>query len=136
MSSSVPDLPEDEIISQVLFGKSTSQLSATEAAQLAASVAQLTGQAGGADGVLGRVRTTLGIDVLRFESDDSGGSSSPSVAAGKYVSQDVYIGAKQGTEVESGTAEVEVDLTPNISIESEVGQEGQSEVGVKFKWDY
>jgi translocation and assembly module TamB len=134
--TSVPELPEDEIVSQVLFGKSTSQLGAIEAAQLAASVAELTGQAGGASGILGRVRSTLGIDVLRLESGETDDSSTPDVAAGKYLSDDVYIGAKQGTEVDSGSAEVEVELTPNISIGSEVGQQGQSEVGIKFKWDY
>ena len=134
--SSVPELPEDEIISQVLFDKSTSQLGAVEAAQLAASVAELTGQAGGAGGILGRVRSTLGIDVLRLESSEADDSSTPDVAAGKYLTDDVYIGAKQGAEADSGSAEVEVELTPNISIESEVGQQGQSQVGVKFKWDY
>jgi translocation and assembly module TamB len=132
----VPELPDDEIVSQILFGKSTSQLSAIEAAQLAASVAELTGQAGGVSGILGRVRSTLGIDVLRLESSETDDSSTPDVAAGKYLTDDVYIGAKQGTEVDSGSAEVEVELTPNISIGSEVGQQGQSEAGVKFKWDY
>jgi translocation and assembly module TamB len=133
--ASVPELPEDEIISQVLFGKSTSQLSTAEAVQLAASVAELTGQGGGATGILGRVRSTLGVDVLRLESGDDD-STTPDVAAGKYLTEDVYVGAKQGAAADSGTAQVEVEITPHISIESEVGQEGQSEVGVKFKWDY
>ncbi len=133
--TSVPELPEDEIISQVLFGKSTSQLSTVEAVQLAASVAELTGQGGGATGILGRVRSTLGIDVLRLEAGDED-RTTPDVAAGKYLTEDIYVGAKQGADADSGTAEVEVEITPNISIESEVGQEGQSEIGVKFKWDY
>ena len=133
--TSVPELPEDEVISQVLFGKSTSQLSAVEAAQLASSVAEITGQGGGVTGILGRVRSTLGIDVLRLESSETD-DSTPGVAAGKYLSEEVYIGATQGAETDSGTAEVEVEITPNISIGSEVGQEGQSDVGVKFKWDY
>jgi len=134
--ASVPELPQDEVISQLLFGKSTSQLSAVEAAQLAASVAEMTGQAGGANSLLGRVRNTLGVDVLRLESDASGDSTSPSVAAGKYLGDDVYVGAKQGTDTDSGAAEVEVELTPNVSVQSEVGQQGDSKVGVKFKWDY
>jgi len=134
--SSVPELPEDEIISRVLFGKSTGQLSAVEAAQLAASVAELTGQSGGASGILGRIRSTLGVDVLRVESTESGDSTTPEVAAGKYLTDDVYIGAKQGADSDSGSAEIEVELTPNISIGSSVGQQGQSEVGINFKWDY
>jgi translocation and assembly module TamB len=134
--SSVPELPEDELISRVLFGKTTAQLTAIEAAQLAASVAELTGRAGGAGGILGRIRTSLGVDVLRIETSDTGDSTTPDVAAGKYLTEEVYIGAKQGASADSGSAEIEVELTPNISIESEVGQQGQSKVGVKFKWDY
>lgn len=134
--TSVPELPEDELISRVLFGKTTAQLTAIEAAQLAASVAELTGQAGGAGGILGRIRTSLGVDVLRIETNEAGGTTTPDVAAGKYVTEDVYVGAKQGATPESGSAQVEVELTPNISIQSEVGQQGQSQVGVQFKWDY
>ena len=73
--------------------------------------------------------------MLRLESGDDD-STTPDVAAGKYLTDAVYVGAKQGSAADSGTADVEVEITPNISIESEVGQEGQSEVGVKFKWDY
>ena len=32
--------------------------------------------------------------------------------------------------------EIEDELTPNISIGSSLGQQGQSEVGINFKWDY
>jgi autotransporter translocation and assembly factor TamB len=112
--ASVPELPEDEIISQVLFGKSRSQLSTAEAVQLAASVAELTGQGGGATGILGRVRSTLGVDVLRLESGDDD-STTPDVAAGKYLTEDVYVGAKQGAAADSGTAQVEVEITSRSS---------------------
>ena len=39
--SSVPELPQDEIVSRMLFHKSTSQLSTGEAVHLAAAVATL-----------------------------------------------------------------------------------------------
>ena len=44
--SSNPALPQDEILSQVLFGASASQLSGLEAAQLASAVAGLSGGGG------------------------------------------------------------------------------------------
>ena len=46
---STPSLPQDEILARVIFGKSASQLSALEAAQLAASLAQLAGGQAGFD---------------------------------------------------------------------------------------
>lgn len=133
--SSDPVLPRDEIVSRMLFGKSTTQLSALEAVQLAAAVAELSGAAGSRS-FLDIARGKLGIDVLRVESVGEGDETTPAVSAGKYVSEDIYLGVKQGTTAESGSVEVEVELTPNISLKSEVGQTGQSNLGVRFKWDY
>mgnify|MGYP000441555210 CR=1 FL=1 len=129
--SSVPPLPEDAILSQLLFGKDPSQLGGLEAAQLGAAVAELT-QGGGGPGILDRVRGALGVDVLRL--GGSGGGAA--VTAGTYVTQDVFVGVEQGLTPESGNVQVELGVTDNISVESNVGREGQSEVGVKFKWDY
>ena len=129
--SSSPALPQDEIVARLLFGRSTTKLSALEAVQLAAAVGELTGQTGG-PGILDFTRDTLGVDVLKVEGGDGGAA----VSAGKYLRKDVYVGVKQGTTADSGAVEVEVEVTPNISIESEVGQTGDSNVGIKFKWDY
>lgn len=131
--SSIPALPQDEIVAQMLFGKNTSQLSSVEAIQLAQAVAELSGQGGSGGGVLDFTRNLLGLDVLRVESDATGG---PAVGAGKYVTDNVYVGVKQGTAAGSGTVGVEVELTPNISLKSDVGQTGESDIGVNFKWDY
>jgi autotransporter translocation and assembly factor TamB len=131
--SSVPELPQDEILARVLFDKSASELSTTEALQLAAAVAELTGKGG--DSALETARELLGVDVLRLEASEDG-SATPSVAAGKYVADNVYVGVKQGATATSSAVEVEVELTPNISVGSEMGQDGTSNVGIQFKWDY
>jgi translocation and assembly module TamB len=131
--SSVPDLPEDEIVSHVLFGKSTAKLDAFEAVQLTSAVSELSG---GGGGVLDGMRSALHVDVLRLGTNGADGAAAPNVSAGKYVTEDVYIGVQQGTTVTSGAVEAEVELTPNISIESGVGQTGDSNIGIKFKWDY
>lgn len=133
--SSSPSLPQDEIVSRVLFDKSTSKLSAYEAAQLALAVAELSGK-GGAGGIMDFARKTLGVDVLQVESVETEKGSQPVVGAGKYVTDDVYVGVKQGATAESSSVGVEVELTPHISVESDVRRDGQSDVGVKFKYDY
>lgn len=133
--TSVPTLPRDEIIARVLFGKSTAQLSAVEALQLASSAAELSGSGFGAAGVLDFTRDLIGVDVLNVDTSDAeaGGAE---VRAGKYVSDGVFVGVKQGTTPQSSSVEVEVELTPNISLQSDVGQSGEGNLGVKFKWDY
>lgn len=132
--SSVPDLPQDEIIAKMLFNKSAAGLSPIEAVQLAAALAELSG--GGGGGVMDFARKTLGVDVLRVESDGTGSDASPALNVGKYVSDGVYVGVKQGITPESSSVGVEVEITPNISVDSNVRQSGASETGVKFKLDY
>jgi translocation and assembly module TamB len=132
--SSSPDLPQDEIVSRLLFGKTTTQLSALEAAQLATAAAELSGTGGG--GILEGMRRSLGVDVLRIETVGDGDAASAGIAAGKYVTEDIYLGVTQGTAAESGTVEVEVEVSPHIFIDTEVDQTGESNVGIKFKWDY
>jgi len=133
--SSSPALPQDEIVSRVLFDRSTAQLGALEAAQLAAAVSELTG-AGGGLGPLDFARSLLGVDVLRIETAEPGTAGGPEVEAGKYVSDDVYVGVKKGVADDAGAVGVEIELTPNISVESETGTTGESDLGIKFKWDY
>src|SRR3546814_10753554 len=76
----------------------------------------LTGQGGGAD-VLGFARRTLGVDVLRVETAED---NSPALEVGKYLTDEVYVGVKQGADPQSTAAGVEVELTPNITLESEM----------------
>lgn len=130
--SSVPPLPRDEVLSRVLFGTGKGNLGPLEAAQLAAAAAELSGATGSGPGILGRIRNIAGVDVLRVED----GANGPAVAAGKYVAEGVYVGAKQGSKPGSSGVEVEVEITPNISVKSEAGQTGDSNIGLQFKWDY
>ena len=131
--TSRPELPQDEILARVLFGKRTTQLSPVEALQLAAAAAELSGKGG--PGVLDFARDLVGVDVLRVESGDDG-SGTPALAAGKYVTDKVFVGVKRGAEQGSGSAAVEIEVYPNVLLESGVGQRGSSNLGVKFEWDY
>ncbi len=133
--SSVPDLPPDEIVSRLLFSKEAGQLTTAEAVQLAAALSELSGAGGGAN-VLNFARGALGIDVLRVETVGSRDDEQPGLSAGKYVTDEIFIDVKQGVETDSGSIGVEIEVTPNISIESDIGQTGDGNVGIKFKWDY
>src|SRR3546814_3204987 len=87
----------------------------------------LTGQGGGAD-VLGFARRTLGVDVLRVETAED---NSPALEVGKYLTDEVYVGVKQGADPQSTAAGVEVELTPNITLESEMTGRGANKSGVR-----
>lgn len=128
--SSSPSLPEDEILSQLFFEKPLSELSAIQAAQLAAAVATLTGSGGG--GVLGSLREKTGLDNLDVATDAEGEAS---VTAGKYINENLYT----ETEVTSAgetTLSINLDLTDNIRAKGSVDTTGSTGLGVFFEKDY
>lgn len=129
--SSVPVLPQDEILARVLFNKPTQQLSAFEAAQLAGSIARWSGLSSG-PGILDRLRNALGIDSLASVTDSGGGSA---VGGGSYVGN-VYFGFVQGTDTTAGRATVDVELTDEIKLRGEAGPSGDTRVGVAAEWEY
>ncbi len=130
--TSTPELPQDEIVSRILFGRGVAQISALEAAQLAQAVARLSGAGGGTD-FMDTIRRALGVDVLRVESDEGSG---PAVTAGRYINKDVYVGVSQGTGAKSSQARVEVEVVPNVTLETEVGPTTGGEIGARWKFDY
>ncbi len=132
--TSVPSLPPDEAMALLLFGKPASGLSAFELAQAAQGLAELTGQASGT-GMLGRLRTGLGLDRLSVGSG-SGANSPVSLEAGRYVAPGVYVGARQGATGTSSRGVVQVDVLEHVKIEGDVGADSNGRVGVKMEWDY
>ncbi len=128
---SVPELPQDEILSRVLFNKSTGRLSAAEALRLSQAVATLSG---GGGGITDFARRMLSLDVLEFTGGD--GEDDGSAQAGKYLNDKVYLGVKAGTTAGSSTATVEIEVSPKVKVEGTVGGDTKSEIGIKWKRDY
>jgi translocation and assembly module TamB len=131
--SSVPDMPEDEILARLLFGKSAGALSAFELLQLAQATADLAGVNTG-PGILDKIRKSTGLDRLSLQETDP--AAGPSLTAGRYVAPGVYVGVSQGAKSASSAATVEIEVTPNVKVESEVGAGGTGKAGVNLEWDY
>lgn len=132
--TSVPVMPQDEIMARLLFDKPVSQLGALEAVQLADSAAQLTGL-GGSASLVERLRRTLGIDRLGVTSSTPG-AKRETLEAGRYVAKDIYLGVQQGPAEDSSRAKVEVAITKTLQAEVDVGVRADPQVGLKFEWDY
>jgi translocation and assembly module TamB len=141
--SSTPELPQDEVLSQLLFGRSASSLSAFELAQIASALAELTGVTSGGVNPLSAIRTGLGLDQLSVGTDSGG---KPTLEAGRYVTPNVYVGVEQGASASSTKAKVQVDLTRRLKLEATVGassgsatgssDQGASSVGVTYQFEY
>ncbi|MGF1455509.1 MAG: translocation/assembly module TamB domain-containing protein [Alphaproteobacteria bacterium] len=134
--SSEPPLPQDAILAQVLFGKNPSELTTFELLQLGEAVASLSGGGGGPDPI-GAAKSALGIDVLKFGLEDgASGETGVSVTVGKYVTDDIYVGVKQGSLPGSSAVTVELEITRNLIIHTDVSQASESVVGLRWRWDY
>lgn len=146
--SSSPVLPQDEILSHLLFQQSVQQLSPVQLAQIAQSLAVLSGVGDGID-PLGAVRGGLGLDRLTLGSaaGADGASATTTVEAGKYVLRGVYVGAKQN--LAGGTrALVQVDLGRHLKLRASANAGGGSAVpstrsqdngdtvGLSYQFDY
>ena len=132
--TSTPVLPQDEVLSRLLFGSSPANLSATEAIQLAAALNSLRGSGGGLN-PLGKLRSATGFDRLRILGSDQATGRGTALAAGKYITDDIYI--EIVTDARGFTAtQLEIALTRALSVLSSTGSFGGSNVSLRYSRDY
>ena len=147
--SSVPQLPQDEILAHLLFGQSVANLSPFQIAEIGSTLAELSGiSPGGIGDPLNRLRNTLGLDRLTIGTNPVNPAITPGtqqnntntvVEAGRYVAPGVYVGAKQGL---TGTgqqteATVQIDLTKHLKLQTGVGSGlGANNIGLTYQFQY
>ena len=138
--TSSPPLPSDEILSQLLFGQSTSSLSPFQAASLAAALASLSGVGGNTvSNPLGGVRQMLGLDELSL--GGGSGSAAPSIQAGRYIAPGVFVGAQQSTSGSGTQATVQINLYKGLKLQTQTGTSASgvgdaSSVGLTYEFNY
>jgi translocation and assembly module TamB len=115
-----------------------------EIAQAAASL----GGIGTSFNPLGAVRNRLGLDVFALGSrSNAGGVAETTVEAGKYITQGVYVGARQSQSGATQT-QVQIDLTKNLKARATVDTESNAvttqgaqqrsgnSVGLSYQFEY
>jgi translocation and assembly module TamB len=134
--ASNPGLPQDEIVSRILFGSSVTEISALQAVQVAASLNSLRGGGGGGLNPLGRLRQGTGIDRLRILGADQTTGRGTALAAGMYLSDDIYL--EIITDARGFTAtQLEIALSRSLSVLSQFGTGNSgTNVNVRYSKDY
>ncbi|MBS7706439.1 translocation/assembly module TamB domain-containing protein [Chelatococcus asaccharovorans] len=130
--TSSPELPRDEVLARLLFGKPSGSLSTGQAIQLAQALAELTGEGGGP---LGAIGSSLGLDSIDLGTTNSDGTGGVAVGIGKQINDRMRLSIRQGATPESSRAAVDIDLGRNIKLEAEAGAGGGA-VGVGMEWNY
>ncbi|WP_294322094.1 translocation/assembly module TamB domain-containing protein [uncultured Sphingomonas sp.] len=131
---SVPALPEDELLSRLLFGTSITNLSAPEALQLAAAVAALQNGEGGLNPI-NAVRRAAGLDRLRILPADPQTGQGTSVAAGKYLTRRFYAEIVTDGQGYSATR-IEFQVTRWLSLLASISTIGRQSTNVRISRDY
>jgi translocation and assembly module TamB len=133
--TSSPNLPQDEVVSRILFGSSATEISALQAVQLAASLNTLRGGGGGGLNPLGRLRSATGLNRIRILGADETTGRGTALAAGMYLSDDVYI--EIITDARGFTAtQLEISLSRTLSLLSQFGSTAATNVNLRYSRDY
>lgn len=132
--TSEPQMPQDEVLSRLLFDRDMASLTPMQGLRIANAVGRLEG--GGVDAV-GELRNLAGLDTLDFGNEDFGAEGTETTAsAGKYVAENVFVAVDQGLSSGTTRARVEVELTPRITLRSEVDDQSRTGVGLEWSMDY
>jgi hypothetical protein len=126
--TSIPVLPQEEVLSLILFGKSLNSVTADQSLRLAAAVASVKAT-GGQVSITDQIRNAFGLDDIGFQQEErdaeSGGeelSSEYKLRVGKQLTEKAYIALKQGVSAEKGTdIALRYDLSENTKAEIEAG---------------
>ncbi|MBA3898436.1 MAG: translocation/assembly module TamB domain-containing protein, partial [Sphingomonadaceae bacterium] len=131
--TSTPALPQEELLSRLLFGTSITNLSAPEALQLAAAVNGLRG--GGGIDPINAIRKAIGLDRLRILPADATTRQGTAIAAGKYITRRTYVEVISDGAGYSATR-VEFQITRWLSLLSTISTIGRQSATVRISKDY
>jgi translocation and assembly module TamB len=131
--TSTPSMPEEEILAQLLFGGSISNLSATDALQLGAALSSLRGGAG--LDPINRLRKAVGLDRLRIVPADPALKRSTALALGKRFGHRFYTEIITDGRGYNATS-VEFRITSWLSLLGTVSSLGRESVSAAYRKDY
>jgi translocation and assembly module TamB len=132
--TSTPTLPQDEVLSRLLFGSSVTQLSPVQAVQLASALNALRSGGGGIN-PLGKLRRFAGIDRLGIVSATTATGQTTALAAGKYITRNVYLEVTEDARGYSA-AQVEVALRKTLRLLAQVSSFGGSSLSLRYMKRY
>ncbi|MFZ2996921.1 translocation/assembly module TamB domain-containing protein [Sphingobium sp.] len=131
---STPTLPQDEILSRILFGDNVANLSPMQAVQLAAALNGLRGGSGGLN-PMGKLQGASGIDRIGIVGGDDTTGRGTSLAVGQHISNNIYVEVLTDSRGFTAT-QLEIALSKTLSILSKTGTNAGSSANLRYSKDY
>ncbi len=131
-----PPLPEDEILSRILFGKDMATITGLQALEVGLALKSMMDSEGNTDwDLMGKARDFLGVDQLELrESGDAEGSTE--IVAGRQINNRLYLEFNQSLKEPGSSLLLEYEIRRNLSITTETGTHTLPGIGVNWKRDY
>lgn len=131
--TSEPALPEDEIMSRLLFNREADGITALQALRLAYGLNLLRGGGGGGTfDILGKSQNLLRVDQLDIK-QDADDPSLTSIAVGKYLGERVYVEGEKSLAGEGDSILVEFELSRSLRLQTISSP--QLREGLRLNWN-
>lgn len=127
--TSSPELPEDEVLALLLFGRGITDISALQAVQLAGAISTLSGRG---NGLSEGLRGAIGVDDLDLTTSDTGETEA---RVGKYISENIYTDVTVNTAGET-QINLNLNVTNSITVRGRLNSDGATGIGVYIERDY
>ena len=132
--SSTPDLPQADIVTLLVVGKTSDRLTESERGGLSSRAQQIVGNvaAGELEQLLAK---PLGLDTLDIQTGDKLGSSRVSV--GRYITQDIFLLYEQPLGDEKGNkVGVEYSINRHLKVKVSGSNTGDAALDILWRIDY
>lgn len=130
-----PPMPQREILSWILFGRGSTEITPFQGAELSQSISNLTKSNQKPD-VLTKIRDSFGLDRIDISKTEGNESNEVSVQVGKYISRGVLVKINKSITSETNQIGIEANVLPNIKAEAQVGDDASTQLQLKWKKDY
>lgn len=127
--TSSPELPQDEVLALLLFGRGITEISALQAVQLAGAIRTLSGRG---NGLSEGLRGAIGVDDLDLSTNDAGETEA---RVGKYISDNIYTDVTVNTAGET-QINLNLNVTRSITVRGRLNSDGGTGIGVYIERDY
>ena len=127
--TSSPELPQDEVLALLLFGRGITEISALQAVQLAGAIRTLSGRS---NGLSEGLRASIGVDDLDLSTNDEGETEA---RVGKYLSENIYTDVTVNTAGET-QINLNLDVSRSITVRGRLNSDGGTGIGVYIERDY
>jgi translocation and assembly module TamB len=134
LSSDPEALEQADIVSLLVFGRTTDKLTGSEQGSLGQKAQNVAvgAVAGQAAAVVGQ---ELGLDTVEVEVGDD--PSETRVGGGKYITQDLFLSYERELGKEGGnTVGVEYSINERLKLKGSGSDTGETAVDLLWRWDY